>query len=449
MEPADLWILSKLQKLVRDATILADRCKLHEYAKAIENFIINQLSQVYIPITRTEIWDEDESRQDRHYTIYAVLLQVLRTLDILIHPISPDISEYLYLNGLHTKNILDDAMTTRTISAADTIQKSILLDDWPTPQDSLINDKVESAFDLLQDCVSIAASARMKAKLKRRWPLNEAIICIKTQDNSTNQTSSHASLYHSNKQNQKEMLLSLSSLLQAQLNVEKCVIYEISSGIDATTTNTITDSPSTTLDDLAYLLEMQKRSLPIKPKVDLDRKKIGPKAKHLVSSVLQKYQETDPAIFIESLQKNSRYVFELKGEQEKVVAVPDDFIICIDAADGYAIAQRNNITVILSTVRNKEMMARGLVKDTARRIQTMRKEKGYNPTDILQKALILDLDESSKQMLEEKSKELAFLIRVNSIQFTQGNSNNADTSNNIEYKNDDIDGKKIRIGLVK
>ena len=33
--------------------------------------------------------------------------------------------------------------------------------------------------------------------------------------------------------------------------------------------------------------------------------------------------------------------------------------------------------------RNKEMMAKGLVKDIARRLQTLRKERGYNPTDIL------------------------------------------------------------------
>ena len=37
------------------------------------------------------------------------------------------------------------------------------------------------------------------------------------------------------------------------------------------------------------------------------------------------------------------------------------------------------------------MMAKGLIKDLARRIQTLRKEKGFNPTDILEKASILEL----------------------------------------------------------
>ena len=47
------------------------------------------------------------------------------------------------------------------------------------------------------------------------------------------------------------------------------------------------------------------------------------------------------------------------------------------------------------------MMAKGLVKDIARRLQTLRKEKGYNPTDVLEMASILELDEESLEMIKE------------------------------------------------
>jgi len=43
-------------------------------------------------------------------------------------------------------------------------------------------------------------------------------------------------------------------------------------------------------------------------------------------------------------------------------------------------------------------MAKGLVKDLARRLQALRKERGYNPTDVLNMASILDLDEESLSM---------------------------------------------------
>ena len=73
------------------------------------------------------------------------------------------------------------------------------------------------------------------------------------------------------------------------------------------------------------------------------------------------------------------------------------------------LSKRDNYIVFISTSRNKEMMARGLIKDIARRLQTLRKERGYNPTDILSNASILDLDEESLEMIKEKSEELGIL----------------------------------------
>ena len=83
-------------------------------------------------------------------------------------------------------------------------------------------------------------------------------------------------------------------------------------------------------------------------------------------------------------------------------------------------------------------MARGLIKDIARRLQTLRKERGYNPTDILNVASILDLDEESLEMIKEKSEDLAFLVRVKKVDFVESCK---------VYKDDDIDGQKIKISV--
>jgi isoleucyl-tRNA synthetase len=83
-------------------------------------------------------------------------------------------------------------------------------------------------------------------------------------------------------------------------------------------------------------------------------------------------------------------------------------------------------------------MAKGLMKDLARRLQTLRKERGYNPTDILNTASILDLDEESVVMLKDKTEELAFLVRVKLVNFTKTCK---------KYKDDDIDGQKIKISV--
>ena len=380
LQSPDIWLLSKLQKLIKKTNELNDKCKFHESAKALEDFIINMLSQIYIPITRGELWDEDELKKERRFAIYAILYEVLKTLDVLIHPLCPYTSEHLYLSTFGKKN-------------------SILLENWPEEKIELEDDVIEESFDLLKEVVSISAAARMKGKLKRRWPLNEAIICVEP--------------------NQKSKLESLSELLLSQLNVEKCTIHEIKES-----------------EGLAQLLELKKLSLPVISKVELERKKIGPKAKQFMGNLVKQFGETDPEKIVESIQQKENFEFDIDGN--KIVLDKEDFIFDFDSQEGFAASKRGNFVVFISTSRNKEMMARGLVKDVARRIQTLRKERGYNPTDILNVASILDLEDEQLQMLKEKEKDLTFLVRVKKIDFTQSCK---------EYKDDDIDGQKIRISV--
>ncbi|MCV0373059.1 MAG: isoleucine--tRNA ligase [Nitrosarchaeum sp.] len=376
----DVWLLSKLQKLVQKITERNQVCRFHEAAKAIDDFIINNLSQVYIPITRGELWDEDDSKRNRRLAIFAVLNEVLKTLDVLIHPLCPFTSEYLYQTVFDAK-------------------KSILLERWPEYQESAVDEQVEESFDIMKDVVSVAAAARMKGKLKRRWPLTEALICLR--------------------EGQKQKLESLSELLMSQLNVEKITVKEIKkeSGLEQIT-------------------ELRSKGLPVKAVVELERKRIGPKAKQHMGKLVSMFSETDPQEIISELEKDSKYNFDVGGEE--ISLDTEDFVIDFDASEGFAVSKRDNYIVFISTTRNKEMMARGLIKDVARRLQTLRKERGYNPTDILGVASILDLDDESLEMIKEKSDDLAFLVRVKKVNFEQSCK---------EYKDDDIDGQKIRISV--
>ena len=374
----DVWLLSKMQTLVDTTTKKNTACRFHEAARAIDDYIINGLSQTYIPITRSELWDEEESNRNRRLAIYAVLSHVLRTLDVLIHPLCPFTSEYLY----------------RVVFSG---KAPLLLDDWPQHADELVDDNVEESFDIMKDVVSVSSAARMKGKLKRRWPLKEALICVGME--------------------KRHKLESLSDMLKSQMNVDGFTIFETREH-----------------DGLAQLAELQKLGLPVRPAVNMDRKSIGPKAKQHMGKLAELFSRTDPSEIISSLQHNSQYGFTIDGDE--ILLDTEDFVVGFDAEHGYAVASRDDYTVFVPTDRNKEMIARGLVKDVARRLQALRKEKQYNPTDILNTAHILDLDEESLDMLKDKSKELAFLVRVRKIDFTESSK---------EYKTVDIDGQKIRI----
>jgi isoleucyl-tRNA synthetase len=380
LKESEIWILSKLQKLILIVTESLDKCRFHEAARAIDDYLINSVSQVYIPITREELWAEDESQRERRFAIYATLAEILNTLDILLHPICPFTTQYLY-EKIFTK------------------KENILLEDFPASQTLFTNNNVEEAFDLMKESVSVSSAARMKGKLKRRWPLEKAIICVSP--------------------GQKTKLESLSELLRSQLNVEKYDIVEI--------------QKSDGLDLVSNLLQTR---LPINPKVELERKKIGPKAKQNMNKLLDKFSQTDPTLIVDSLLKDGTYMFDV-GDS-KIELSKEDFIIGYSEKEGFATSNRDSLIVFISTTRNRDMLSKGLVRDIARRLQVLRKEKGYTPTDILDAAYILDLDDESLEMTKERQSDLAYLVRVKRIEFEDKAKN---------YKDEDLDGQKIRISV--
>ncbi len=380
LTPPDVWLLSKLQRMIEKTTESNNSCRFHESAKAIEDFLINSLSQIYIPITKSELWDEDDSKKDRRFTIYAILAKTLKTIDILMHPFAPFTTQYLY-----------EVMFSE--------KENILLESWPKVDTTLIDEKVETSFDLLKETVSVTSAARMKGKLKRRWPLNQALICVS--------------------KGQKQVLESLSDLTKSQMNVQDYEIIEIEK-----------------TEGIEQYLELKEKGLPVMPKIELERSAIGPKAKQDMGKLLKMFSETEPELIINGLKEKNSYTFKI-GENS-IVLDKEDFIVDFEVNEKYQFAKRQNLIVIISLERDDEMMAKGLIKDLARRIQTLRKERGYNPTDILSKASILDLDQDSLELIKEKTEEIAFLVRVKSVDFTDSCK---------EYKEDDIDGLKIRIGV--
>jgi len=278
LDHADIWLLSKLQKTIQMCTESNKNCKFHESAKAIEDFLINSLSQIYIPMTKQQLWDDDETKKDKRHVIYAILANALKNLDVLIHPFSPFTSEYLYQTIFEHK-------------------KSILLELWPKPVSSLINESIEESFDLMIDAVSVSAAARMKAKLKRRWPLNQAIICVE--------------------KGERKKIELLSDLLRSQLNVEECKIIELENHVG-----------------IAELLEMKKAGLPVTTKVELERKGIGPKAKQHMGKLLEIFASTDPEEIVQNLDKNGSFTFDVDGN--KISLDNDDFIVDFDIQEGFA-----------------------------------------------------------------------------------------------------------------
>ncbi len=382
LQAPDVWILSKLQNISRQVLELYSTCRFHEAARKIDEFVIGMLSQTYVPITREQIWDEDDSNKSRRLAIYATLAHVLRSLDVILHPICPFTTDYLY------ERIFDS-------------KENILLQRWPEPDAKLKDTAVEDAFDILRMIVSIGGAARMNGSLKRRWPLDEAIICLQ--------------------EGQKVKIVNHMQLLQSLLNVEKITILEY-----------------TGKTGLEQLVQIQKAGAPAVATAELDRKKMGPRAKEFMPKLVEAFLQTDKQAMAEEILRNSKYVFSPSGKIN-IDVTSDDVEFGFAAKEGWCFSRREDAAVFLASNRSEEMIVRGLLKDLARRIQSLRKERGYSPTDVLGTASILGLDAKQVESISAMRDDLAFLVRVKRIDFK---------GMDIQYKDEDIDAQKVQIGII-
>lgn len=164
LEAPDRWILSKLQTLIKEVTDCFETARYNVGLRALEGFIIEDLSRTYIQSIRMDLWREESGADVRRSAVYAVLYEVLKTLHLLMNPVTPFFSEVMY---------------QEVFRAFDrSLPESINYENWSTYNPSFVDVKLESSFELLLKVVSLVNSARQKAGLKRRWPLRVVHIVV-------------------------------------------------------------------------------------------------------------------------------------------------------------------------------------------------------------------------------------------------------------------------------
>lgn len=401
LELPEKWLFSVLQKLILYVNNSFENCRFHEGTKAIEEFIINDISQTYIPLTRNYIWNDSIEEINRRLAIFTTLDYVLEKVDVILHPVSPFLTEYLYLNCFTN------------------IQKaSILLCQWPEPLNDLINKDLENTFQKIKEIISISNSARMKAKLKRRWPLSNIVICqFHEKNNSTNERITLEQEFSKNE---------ISEILKNQLNVETFKIMEISAN-----------------NEIEKILGLLEAEIPIIPSVSLIKKNIAPQVKSDIGKVIAKFEKLDKIEILKSLQdsKSFKIIYD-DLSLSSIEIFSQDLEISFTLKDGYVNAEKENLMVFISSFRDPVLLVKGLLRDLARNLQQLRKEKSYNPTEILSTAYVAKLDKDEISSLSRFKDELTYLVRVKSVILSE------QQLDKIEYKNIDIDGKEVSISVI-
>ena len=181
-ELIDRWLLSKLNKLIKNVTSAYEEYDLNKVARLIVPFLNDDLSNWYIRSNRRRFWDSELSESKK--AVYLTTYEVLVTLCKLCAPITPFLTEEIYqkLTG----------------------EESIHLADFPKYNEKLIDEKIEEQMDLVRDVCSLGRFAREEANIKVRQPISHLIL----------------------PKNDEKIIGNLISVIQEELNVKEIIFKE-------------------------------------------------------------------------------------------------------------------------------------------------------------------------------------------------------------------------------
>ena len=203
--------------------------------------------------------------------------------------------------------------------------ESIHLCDFPTVEESFIDKKLEEDMDAVLKYVVMGRAARNAANIKNRQPIGQMFV----------------------KAN-KELSEFYKEIIEEELNVKK---------VDFT-------------DDVREFT-----SYTFKPQL----KTVGPKYGKLLGGIKAALSSLDGNAAMDELNEKGALHLDINGEA--VELTKEDLLIDMAQMDGYVSEGDNEATVVLDTNLTEELIEEGFVREIISKIQTMRKEAGFEVMD--------------------------------------------------------------------
>ncbi len=360
----DRWLLRKLASAEEDVLEGFGKGRFNESAKSMEELVISHLSQTYVRLVRGELWNDDPRERKRRLAIYAVLGHALRAADELLHPIAPFATEFLF----------------QEVFARRKWGTPLLAMGWEEKR-SAGSASAEALVDYSLKVEEACNSARMKARLKRRWPLRSLKVLVQPADAKVAKRG-------------RETV----SLL--------CNVKDVG----------VTTSAETFPAAFALRPNPSRVGALFKERT---REVLGALGKLEGSEALRIYWLGRPV---------KAGAAEVPLSAFELVATP---------MEGYEVAEKSGVFVALKKERDSKLVAEGLVRDLARRLQALRKERGFVPTVMLRSASVAGLEEDDLGLVEPLAEQLAYLVRVRKVYLTK------ERTGARNWSEADLDGKPV------
>lgn len=191
----DRWIISELQILIRDVTSFYEDYEPTKAARAIQDFINDQLSNWYVRLSRKRFW-RSELNDDKK-AAYETLHECLSVTAQLMSPIAPFYAEWLYKN-----------LNVGVEGKSESVHLSLLTE----ADEDKIDVSLTESMHYAQNVSSLVHSLRKKEKVKVRQPLQKVLIPIL-------------------KPEVRERIEAVEELIKTEINVKEVEYVDDASGI--------------------------------------------------------------------------------------------------------------------------------------------------------------------------------------------------------------------------
>jgi len=341
----DRWILSKLQSLLAEVRGHYDSYDPTKAARAIQDFVTDQLSNWYVRLSRRRFW-KGELTTDKQ-AAYETLHECLSTVAQLMAPIAPFFADWLYGNLAQphppTPSPAGEGEPNASAASAPLPRRagagggadSVHLTYLAEADTSLIDKALEERMELAQRISSLTHSLRKKSVLKVRQPLQRILVPVLNEMT-------------------KEQVGKVEDLICAEVNVKHIEFLDDTSGV---------------------LVKS------VKPNFKVLGKKYGPKMK-AVADRIQRMTEGE----IDAIQKTDGISVEIDGVGPFMI-LPEDVEIRTDDLPGWLVATDGPLTVALDVTLTDELRQEGLARELVNRLQNLRKDSGLEVQDRIQVAL--------------------------------------------------------------
>jgi len=188
----DRWIMSLLNSLVKEVDADLADYEPTKAARAINDFVIDNLSNWYVRLNRKRFWggEMDADKLAAYQTLYTCL----KTVAMLMAPVAPFYADMLYRD----LNQNEDA--------------SVHMADFPEADLSLIDPSLEERMNLAQTITSMVLALRRNANLKVRQPLKTLMIPVL-------------------EDKQRQSIDAVADLIKNEVNVKELKLVDDASGI--------------------------------------------------------------------------------------------------------------------------------------------------------------------------------------------------------------------------